>query len=162
MKFLKWLTGFLIIASLLRVPAAAGIVLIAAAICSGMGACCLICGAIFKNDARALIEQRTLRCWLLGILLLLTQVWAVAALPPKGPLLLAFSAFDLYCLARTCGSLASWIGSGLCQDVRWQPGVGGLLLGASAAAPVVGWLLGAQLLLVSLGAAVCPRRWTLA
>jgi hypothetical protein len=158
MKFLKSILCVALLLSVLKTPVAAGFLLVAAASCGGMGACCLICGSLFKTDA-ARLRERTMRCWLLGILLVVTEIWALASLPPKGPLALVFLAFDLYCLARTCGSLASWIASGVCQDARWQPGVGGLLLGASAAAPVVGWALGLQLLLVSLGAAICPRRW---
>ena len=146
-------------------PGAGGILLMGAMATVGLGACSLVCASIFGSEVsrlQTLMRGQPARCWLLGCLLLVFQIWCLTALPARPLLALLFLFFDFWCLARSCPALAGWVGAEVCENVRWQTGVGGVMLGLTAATPILGWLVSAQLILLSLGAAVCPRRWSAA
>ena len=70
-------------------PAAGGLLLMGAMITVGLGASSLVCAALFRSEVgrlQSLMRGQPARCWLLGILLLVFQIWCLTALPGR-PLL---------------------------------------------------------------------------
>jgi len=154
----KWISGLLLVLLLLRFPALAAFVLAILALTLGLAAFNTLCGALFMGPSRACREQlcrRPLRCYLMGLLALLLEVFLVQQWAPlAAPLLLA----NVLWLSFSVPALAVLAGEGLGVTGRWAPAVGSLSMGLSLAFPP-GWLLLSQLTLAALGSAVLPGRW---
>jgi len=126
-------------------------------LCIGVAACATLCNALWPHSVDrcdAALREFPLRCWLVGILIVLLQILIVA----PNPVLLAVALpIDLFLLARGFPALAARIGEGLGESVRPRAVARGMaLFTVAAGVPVLGWLLGLGLLLQALGAAVVP------
>lgn len=154
----KWFLGLVFVLLLLRFRLLAGFLLAIVVLTLGLAAFNTLCGALFGGPSRACREQlcrRPLRCYLMGLLALVLQVFLVQQWAPLAfPLLLA----NVLWLSFSIPALAVLAGEGFGVQGRWAPAVGSLPLGLSLAFPP-GWLLLSQLTLAALGSAVLPARW---
>ena len=154
----KWISSLLLVLLLLRFPALAAFVLAILVLTLGLAAFNTLCGALFYQPSRACREQlrqRPLRCYLMGVLALLLEVFLVQQWTPLlFPLLLA----NVLWLSFSVPALAVLAGEGMGVNGRWAPAAGSLSIGFSLAFPP-GWLLLSQLTLAALGSAVLPERW---
>ena len=143
-------------APLLQVGALTLVLLVCA---TGFGAYNTLCGSLFRKPSQACrtqLEERPLRCYLMGLLVLLAQIWLVVQVHALAvPLLLANAAW----LSFSLPALAGLAGEGLGVSGRWAPLAGSLPLCLTLAFPVLGWLCLAQLLLAALGSACLPAGW---
>ena len=106
----KWILGLLLVLLLLRFPALAAFVLAILVLTLGLAAFNTLCGALFGGPSRACREQlcrRPLRCYLMGLLALLLEVFLVQQWAPLAlPLLLAnvlWLSFSIPALAVLAG-----------------------------------------------------------
>lgn len=125
----------------------------------GLAAYNLLCGVLFGGRARRCREQLQnvpLRCYLMGLLVLLLQLWSVTGLPP---LALLWLPLDALWLSFSLPALTGLAGEGLGCSGRWAAAVGTVPLCVSLACPLLGWLGVSQLLVSALGSAALPRAW---
>lgn len=126
---------------------------------AGFAAYNTLCAALFckpSQACRAQLQERPVRCYLMGLLTLLAQIWLCIQLPVLAiPLVLANAAW----LSFSLPALAGLAGEGIGVSGRWAPLAGSLPLCLTAAFPVLGWLCLAQLLLAALGSAALPKVW---
>lgn len=125
----------------------------------GLAAFNTLCGALFARPAqncRERLQKHPLRCYLMGLLTLLLEVFLLIQFPPLGLMLLlvnvAWFSFSL-------PALAGLAGEGMGVNGRWAVAAGSLPLGLTMALPILGWLCTSQLLLAALGSASLPRVW---
>lgn len=125
----------------------------------GFAAYNTLCGALFarpSQNCRQQLQQRPLRCYLMGILCLSAQVLLVIHLPVLAlPLIVANAAW----LSFSLPALAGLAGEGIGVQGRWQALAGSLPLSLTLAFPILGWLCFSQLMLAALGSASLPRAW---
>ena len=155
----KWiLLGVPVTLLLLRFPILAGLLLAILLLTLGLAAFNTLCGALFTAPSQACgrqLRERPLRCYLMGVLALVAQVFLILHCPPLAILLLLA---DMLWLSFSIPALAVLAGEGLGVQGRWAPAAGSLPIGLTLAFPP-GWLLLSQLTLAALGSAVLPRPW---
>jgi len=125
----------------------------------GLAAFNTLCGALFSSPAqncRERLREHPLRCYLMGLLTLLLEVFLLMQFPPIGVLLLLA---DVAWLSFSLPALAGLAGEGMGVSGRWSVAAGSLPLGLTMALPVLGWLCTSQLMLAALGSASLPRVW---
>lgn len=125
----------------------------------GFAAYNTLCGALFarpSQNCRQQLQERPLRCYLMGLLCLSGQVLLVSHLPPLAiPLLVANAAW----LSFSLPALAGLAGEGIGVSGRWSALAGSLPLSLTLAFPILGWLCFSQLILAALGSASLPPAW---
>ena len=125
----------------------------------GFAAYTTLCGALFvgpSQSCRLQLQERPLRCYLMGLLMVLAQILLVSNVYLLAiPLILANAAW----LSFSLPALAGLAGEGIGVSGRWAPTAGSLPLCLTLAFPVLGWLCLAQLLLAALGSAALPKAW---
>jgi hypothetical protein len=125
----------------------------------GLGAYNTLCGALFSKPSQACrtqLQQRPLRCYLMGVLTVLAQIWLCMHVHALAiPLVLANAAW----LSFSLPALAGLAGEGIGVSGRWAPLAGSMPLCLTVALPVLGWLCLVQLILAALGSATMPGAW---
>lgn len=147
-------------------PPLLGLLLAGALLAVGGTACALVCAAAWPaavERSRLALRSQPLRCWLLGVLVALLQVWLLTAVPDGAPRALAALLVVLVSvplLARGFPALAGTLGRRLgAADPARAVATGTVLVAASSTLPVLGWLLAGNLCLQAMGAgAVSVRR----
>ncbi len=105
--------------------------------------------------SRLALERFPLRSFLMGILIVLAEIFLIQRLPV---LALAAVVVNLIWLAQGLPALASRIGQGLALTEKRATAAGTALMGALLGLPVLGWLGAACLGLSALGAPLTGER----
>jgi len=143
-----------------------GLLLACALLAVGGTACALVCAAAWPGAverSRIALRNQPLRCWLLGVLVALLEVWLLTVVPdgpPRTVAALIAILVDVPPVARGFPALAGTLGRRLgASDPARAVATGTVLVAACGTLPVLGWLLAGNLCLQALGAgAVSARR----
>ncbi|GMU55413.1 MAG: hypothetical protein AMXMBFR33_45590 [Candidatus Xenobia bacterium] len=157
----KTLLVLAILALLLAIYTGGPVLWVAVALLAGLVAVNLVASALWPErieKSRKTLERFPLRSFLLGILIVLLEIFLVLSLPLKGLLALAAVVANLVFLAQGLPALAERIGQGLSLTERRANAAGTALIGLVFGLPVLGWLAGACLGLSALGAPLAGER----
>ncbi|MCE7871965.1 hypothetical protein DYH09_16520 [bacterium CPR1] len=150
-----------ILALLLSISNGGPMLWVAGALLAGLVAVNLVASSLWPErveKSRHTLELFPLRSFLLGILIVLLEIFLVLSLPLKGLLVLAAVVANLVFLAQGLPALAERIGQGLSLTEKRATAAGTALIGLVFGLPVLGWLAGACLGLSALGAPLAGER----
>lgn len=114
----------------------------------------LLCQSLFASrveHCQHKLQALPLRCYLMGVLVLLAQLWVSLSFPVTVVLWLAL---DGLLLCFSMPALAVMTGQGLGIEGRWSGVAGSLPLCLTLAFPVLGWAFLVQLGVAALGSAL--------
>ncbi len=136
------------------------VLLVAALAVAGLSVASLLAFSLWPARVRrhlALLEAWPVRCALVGVLVLLSEVWLCGVLPPHRLTALLCLLADAVALAQGFPAVAELAGErlGLSPGPR-AAAVGTAVVACGSTVPVVGWLMGATAVFSALGAPFVP------